>query len=170
MNFYACSCDEQTVHERLTDVELATLLTRVNALTMLKHLDLWGCKRILGNGLSVLEHSRVIETVGLQQTGADQDPEVALRILRNSIPFKLQKVRLSWHANGIKSPVAIDFERYLQKSARVKALDERLLCEECKEPVVQESLQVISSERGPPPLYCHFCDKPIVADLTAPPT
>ena len=104
---------------RLTDLELSTLLIRINAREVLQHLDLNGCSGIRGTGLYPLRHSRVIETVKLWGTGADESPISALWALRNSIPFQLRNVelRMNWFVGDDKSAVTTDF---MQKSPRSK--------------------------------------------------
>ena len=55
-------------HSRLTDLKLSTLLTRINAREIVKHLDLENCDNIRGSGLAPLRNLRVLERVNLEHT------------------------------------------------------------------------------------------------------
>lgn len=54
--------------EKLTDVDLQVLLSKVNAVQVTTSLSLMGCTSIRGRGLAALSFSRCLEKIGLLQS------------------------------------------------------------------------------------------------------
>lgn len=94
------SKEERAQRERLCDAMLAGVLTRVSAREVTKYLNLWGCVRIEGSGLSPLRSSRMIERLDLRTDPQHVrwrarflDESETVAILRTMIPRNLWDVR-----------------------------------------------------------------------------
>lgn len=96
------------------DLQLSTLLTRVNAIEVTKNLNLTSCLAIRGSGLFPLQGSRVLESVELRHTSIGKNPAPSLSFLQTCIPYKL--VHVSLDDDSLRSDNAKDFMHLFSSS------------------------------------------------------
>lgn len=117
-------------HLHLTDLELSTLFTRINAREVVKQLDLEDCGNIRGSGLAPLRNSRVLERVNVENTKFYPNPSVALNILYSSIPYNLSQVLMDKHCES--DVFSVQFMRHLHEGRSAKARE--TMCSSCRNP------------------------------------
>lgn len=150
---------DRAFRERLTDLDLSRLLTRVNAREVTTFLYLCGCAKIEGQGLTPLQFSRVLRGVNLLGTGADEHPTPFLWTLRTMLPFNLFDVPILGVTRDDPLECALDFERNLREVRATQAKEQRSLCESCQEPVLERSRSLVPGFFGIPMMQCCECEK-----------
>lgn len=163
----------------LTDNMLEALLTRVNARSVTKNINLAGCSSLVdGNCLAPLRSSHVLERVnictGCPLRVVNEFERDALKVLRTSIPFRLRSVKFStvhalqdqddrsFHALGDKlwygsRGVFVRRESFISKmraEQRKQALQDKIACQSCGQFVCEENEQVIPRLVGLPSSQC----------------
>lgn len=142
---------------RLGDLDLSRLLTRINARQVTKVLNLQCCDNVRGSGLAPLRSSRVLETISLPNHHFD--PATVFWTLQTCIPYNLTHVMMNEIGEEFKDDVTIDFMRKLGEEKSARALENGVLCSDCCEPLVEQSMQRVPGLRGLPASICMECDK-----------
>jgi hypothetical protein len=144
--------------ERLTDADLATLLTRIHAKDILQELHMVGCKEIRGHGLAhpFVAGSQVFETVNLSGTCAIQNLTPFLWILQTLVPFKFCNLQVDYSLT--RHPELVDFMRKLRECKLGRA--HQATCHTCLELLVDTTKPVIPNMFGTNSLFCTTCHVP----------
>ena len=147
----------ESYRSRLTDYQLSTLLTRVNARDVTTLLYLTDCDQIRGPGLAPLRNSSLLRDIDLRGTAADENPIPFLTILRTMIPHKLTDVTLDLET--LQDPVVVDFFQCLREAKMKQVQDEGLVCAGCHDIIPVQSRQCIPNRLGHQMFSCLNCDR-----------
>lgn len=145
--------------DRFSDVDLSRLLTRINAREVTVDISLKSCTGINGSGIEPLRHSRVLESICLIGTLADDNPTAFLTHLRTMIPYKLSLVMMSGTSAENPSDFLLGFMQSLRGANRQRSLNDQIQCRCCKQPAIDDSRQVISTKFGGPVMGCLWCGR-----------
>lgn len=151
---------DRALSERLTDDDLSTLLTRVNAVDVTQTLDLQGCWKLEGSGFIPFPESRSLEYVNLRSTIMGTNPVPVIWILRTMISHELWLV--AFPDECTKDPPnehVVDFMRDLRRAKYEQAKANDTPCSSCKQQVVDNARQLIPSFFGMNPTRCIACEK-----------
>lgn len=158
----------------LTDERLSSLLTRVNARTVMKSLNLDGCGKLVGSGIEPLRNSKVLEAISLRSLPFVQNlrPDIIIPILRTMIPFQLKHVcfRETYDTTLMdKGPREFtDFLRDLRAARLEDARHGEIPCSACKMAVSKPSLQLVPTVCGLPSFSCGGCTKSFCRHTSCP--
>lgn len=137
----------------MTDNDLSSLLTRVNAREVTKGLVLDGCRSILGSGLSPLRLSTVLEYVTLRDTLASENPAPFLWNLHPSLSRCLEYVVLPNECMKNPSQQVLDFHQSLRQAKMDRMKLESTRCACCNGQIIDEKMQLTPSRLGVPARY-----------------
>lgn len=151
------SAMDRTARKRLSDVDLARLLIRFNAREVTRGLSLINCRAIMGAGLKPLRHSRVLRNIALIGTGAAMNPTPFIWHLRTMLPHELSSVVFYNACAANPSHCVLDFMQSLREAVAERAKMEKIRCDCCKQPVADESRQIVPSKFGAPEITCLWC-------------
>jgi len=129
------------VNIHLTDFQLHSLLTRVNAWQVTRTLDLGGCGRITSRSLVSLTRSPVLQVIYLWKTSNE------FRLLWP--PLLLPTLI---YARTHLQPTDTRVTRYIRRNQIRQAKRQQTPCDCCKLPVVTESRQLVPTVIGEPML------------------
>jgi hypothetical protein len=154
--------DYYKARQHLTDAMLSSLLTRVNAKTVTKSLNVDLCTELIGTGLEPLKESATLEKIIMRLVRMREDVFIpALRTIM--IPFKLKQVfyRPENYA-ALQGTAPSGFTNFLWdlRGARLQgAREAKLTCSACNMSVVNDARQVVPNGCGVSPTCCGTCSR-----------
>lgn len=142
---------------RLADEMIGALLTRVNAKSVIRELDLSGCQKITnGACLEPLRHSRVLERVNIMNLD-DAGQEGALEILRTCFPYKLFQVDMHGLSSARRWFLCDWQEAQHTRERYLRNQEEAIKCSSCSLSVADQARQIMPNSWCASACHQHFC-------------